>query len=262
VDDTEFQVDDVRSSHPHLSVPSTKRSQPFPPSTLLSGRWRLGLTAGSLALAVVVILSAWLPLHNQPHVTTRISSPTAQNTATPVLVPVGAPTPRPITSTLATPPPTCPGVSSPLTTIKAPAFGDLSGSTVQLSGRAPVWIPVDYLPQSITGIPEQSPPSTTTPAWWPSIFILWEIGPTSHPTVTVQVRDLHSGAPAWWTEGGSSPQVPTLVLSPPPDQPTPTVYSSYQTELFITQASCYQMRVTWPGGNWMLIFAAGWGPYY
>jgi hypothetical protein len=262
VDDADFEVGDLRSSHPRLSVPPTLRRQACPPGTLLPGRWRLGLTAGSLALAVVLILSAWLPLHNRLSVSTGISAPSAQNTATPVFVPVGASTPLPITSTLAAPPSNCPGVSSPLTTIKVPALGGSAGSTVQLSGRAPVWIPAVYLPQNITVIPEQSPPSTTVPAWWPSIFILWEIGPTSHPTVTVQVHDLHSGAPAWWTEGGSSPQVPVLVLPPPPGEPAPTVYSSYQTELFITRASCYQMRVTWPGGSWSLIFAAGWGPYY
>jgi hypothetical protein len=261
VDDPEYEVDDVLS-HSYLSIPPTLRRQPFPPGTLLSGRWRLGLAVGSLALAVVVILSAWLPLHDQAHFSSGFPSTTPQATATPVLVPVGALTPLPITSTLATPPTNCPGASSPLTTITVPAFGGFAGSTVQLSGRAPVWIPADYLPQSITGIPEQAPPSTTAPGWWPSIFILWEIGPTSHPTVTVQVHNLHSGALAWWAEGGSTPQAPILVLSPPPDEPTPTVYSSYRTELFITHAGCYRMTVTWPGGDWSLIFSAGWGPSY
>jgi hypothetical protein len=260
VDDPDFEVDDVRS-HRYLSVPLTMRSQPFPPGTLLSGRWRLGLTVGSLALAVILILSAWLPLHNQPRFSAGFPSPTPQAAATTAFVPVGIPTPLPIASTLAAPPTNCPG-SSPLTSIIVPAIGDFAGSTVQLSGRAPVWIPAAYMPESITGIPEQSPPSTTAPAWWPSIFILWEIGPTSHPTVTVQVHNLHGGAPAWWAEGSSTPQVPVLVLPPPPDESPPTVYSSYRTELFITHAGCYQMTVTWPGGNWSLIFAAGWGPNY
>jgi hypothetical protein len=259
VDDPDFEVDDVRS-HLHLSVPPTTRGQPFPPGTLLSGRWRLGLTVGSLALAVVVILSAWLPLRNQPHFFTGIPSPTPQAVATPALAPVGIPTPLPIASTLATPPTNCPG-ASPLTTVTVPDFGGFVGSTVQLSGRAPVWIPAAYLPQSITGIPEQFPPSTTVPAWWPSIFILWEIGPTSHPTVTVQVHNLHGGALAWWSEGSSTPQVPILVLTPP-YEPEPTGYSSYRTELFITHAGCYRMTASWQGGRWSLIFAAGWGPNY
>jgi hypothetical protein len=260
VDDPDFEVDDVRS-HRYLSVPPTLRRHPFPPGTLLSGSWRLGLTVGCVALAVIVILSAWLPLHNQPSFSTGVPSLTPQAAATPEFVPVGVPTPLPITSTLAAPPTNCPG-TSPLTTITVPAFSGFAGSKVQLSGRAPVWIPADYLPESITGIPEQVPPSTTAPAWWPSIFILWEIGPTLHPTVTIRVHNLQSGALAWWAEGGSTPQVPILVLPPPPDEPTPTEYSSYRTELFITHAGCYRMTVTWPGGSWSLIFAAGWGPNY
>ena len=255
MDDPEYEVDDVRSQ-PFLSAPRLRR-QPLPPGTVLSVRWRLGLTVGSIVLAVVVIFSAWLPLHNQPRFTIGFPSPTPQAAVTPVV----APTPLPITSSLATPPTDCPK-ASPLTTSTVSALGGFASGTVQLSGRAPVWIPAGYLPQSITGIPEQVPPSSAMPAWWPSIFIIWEIGPTSHPTATVQVHDLHGGALAWWAAGASTPQMPILMLPPPPDEPTPTVYWSYQTELFITHAGCYLMKVTWPGGSWSYIFAAGWGPTY
>jgi hypothetical protein len=144
--------------------------------------------------------------------------------------------------------------------VTVPAFGGFAGRTVQLSGHAPVWIPAAYLPQKVTGIPEQAAPSDAMPAWWPSIFILWEIGPTSHPTATVRVRDLYTGALAWWSGDGSTPQASTLIL--PPGGPMPTGYSSYRTELFITQSGCYQMTVTWSGGSWSYIFAAGWGPTY
>jgi hypothetical protein len=143
-----------------------------------------------------------------------------------------------------------------------PAFDGLAGSSVQLAGRSPVWIPKVYLPERITGIPESLPPSAAMSAWWPSIFILGVIGPTSHPTVIIQVYDLHSGALAWWAEGGSTPQVPVLVLSPTPDPPTPKGYSTYRAELFITHAACYKMTVTWLGESWSYSFAAGWGPTY
>jgi hypothetical protein len=218
VDEPEYEVGDMRSqlriSAPHL------RRQALPHGALLSGRWRLGLTACSILLVVIVIVSAWLPLQSQPQFGNGVPSLTSQGAAAQVFVP----TPLPITSTLASPPTNCPS-ESPLTTTTVPAFGGLAGSTVQLIGRAPVWIPKVYVPQRIAGIPESLPPSSAMSAWWPSIFILWEISPTSHPTAIIQVYDLHSGALAWWAEGGSTLQVPVLVLPPPPDKPTG--YSSY-----------------------------------
>jgi hypothetical protein len=264
VDDPEYEVDDVRSQ-PLLSSPTITR-QAIPPSIQLSGGWRLGLAAGTAVLALVVILSTWLPLQNQLQSSNGSSSPTPQAgfpSVTPqgAVTSVGVPTPLPITSSLAPPPANCP-TAPPLTTITVPDFGGLGGSTVQLTGHAPVWIQTKYLPQSIVGVPEQAPPSSPMPAWWPSIFILWEIGPASHPTATIQVHDLRSGAPAWWSESGSGPQTPILVLPAPPDEPPSTVYSSYGTELFITHAGCYLMSVTWPGGRWSYRFAAGWGPTY
>jgi hypothetical protein len=262
VDDPEYEVGDVRE-RPLLSAPRI-RSQPSPPGTLLSRRLRLSLTLGTVLLAIVVIFSTWLPLRNQsqlsdgnPSPPSGLPSPTSPHSALPVTVP----TPLPITSSLAPPPTNCPG-SPPLTTAAVPNFGGFASSTVQMSGHTPVWIPDAYLPQRITNIPEQAPPSSAMPAWWPSIFILWEIGPTIHPSVTVQVHDLHSGEPAWWSEGGSTPETPVLVLPPPPDQPAPTIYSTYRVELFIRHAACYQMIVSWPGGKWSYIFAVGWGPTY
>src|SRR5262249_9255093 len=156
------------------------------------------------------------------------------------------------------PPTSCP-LSPTLTTVTVPAFDGFSGKTVQLSGGAPVWIPSFALPQRITAIPEATHPSAAAPEW-PSLFILWEVGPSTHPTASVVVRDLYSGALAWWAIGASSPQTPVLVLGPPPDEPPPgDGYLGYLTDLFIVHAGCYQMSVTWPGGGWSLIFAAGGG---
>jgi hypothetical protein len=224
----------------------------------------MGLTVGTILLAIVVILSAWLPLRNQSQLSDGSPSPPAgfpSPTQPGNTIPVTVPTPLPITTSLVPPPTNCPS-APPLTTTTVPSFGGFAGSTVQMTGRAPVWIPNDYLPQRITNIPEQAPPSSAMPAWWPSIFILWEIGPTLHPTVTIQVHDLDDGELAWWSEGDSTPETPKLVLPSPPDLSAAAIYSTYRAELFIRQSGCYQMDVAWPGGSWSYIFAVGWGPTY
>ena len=252
MDDPEYEVEDVRA-HPR-SVSSARRTQAMPPGTLLSRRWRLALAAVSILLALIVIVSVWLPLHNQSPAVTGFPSPTIPVPPTRVL----EPTPLPITSALGLPPTNCP-TAPPLTTVAVPAFDGFHGGPVQLSGHAPVWISLG-LPQSITDVTQSTPPSTALPVW-PSLFIVWEVGPGSHPTATVAVHDLRTGTLAWWAVGGNSPQVPILVLGPPPDEPAPPAqgYLGYLTNLFITRASCYEMTASWPGGSWSLIFAAGQG---
>ena len=251
MDDPEYEVDDVHS-HPR-SASSARRAQAMPPGTLLSQRWRLALAASSLLLALIVIVSAWLPLHNQPHPVTAYPSATIQATPTRVL----EPTPLPITSALGSPPTSCPS-APPLTTVTVPAFGGFFGGTVQLTGRAPVWI-VDDLPPKVVDLTEQTPPSATNPEW-PGFPIIWAFGPNAYPTVTVQVRGLQTGALAWWgMDSQSGPQVPILQLTAPVDISATQRYNGGDAPwlLYITQADCYKMDVTWPGGSWSLIFAAG-----
>ena len=250
MDDPEFEVDDVRSHH--RSVSSTGRTRALPPGTLLSRRWRLALTAGSILLALLVVVSVWLPLHRQPQPGTAVPDTPLPGTATPVLTP----TPLPVTRALAPAPTNCPA-APPLTTETVPAFGGFSGGTVQLTGRAPVWM-VDsfYELRRVVTISEQTPPSAPNPEW-PAIPIIWAFGPNATPTVTVQVRGLQTGAQAWW--GEESPQVPILQMNPPTGNPATESYTGggAPSVLFITRADCYRMDVTWPGGSWSYIFAAG-----
>jgi hypothetical protein len=245
VDDPEYEVGDVRS-HP-LPAGVSDRIQPAPPGSLLSRRWRLAL--GSVLIALVVLVSAWLPLHSS---TSKASFPSYLPTPTAVLTP----TPLPRTSTLAAPPGNCPS-ALPLSTVAVPALDGLLGSSVQLTGHAPVWIVSSLYPlPSVVTVPEATPPSATNPEW-PAISIFWVTGPNAFPPVTVQVHDLHNGTVAWWgTPGTNRPQVPILQLTPSGEP----VYGYDLTErwlLFITRAGCYKMEVTWPGGRWSLIFAAG-----
>jgi hypothetical protein len=253
VDDPEYEVTDVRSRPLPSAFPDG--TQPAPPGTLLSRRWRLALAAGSILIALMVIVSVWLPLHTQPHPSTAfLPSPTFPATATPVLTP----TPLPITSALASPPTNCPS-APPLTTVTV-AADSFSGGPVQLTGRPPVWIVTGYLPPRVVNLTGPNPPSSATPEW-PTIAIIWTIGPNTHPTVTVQVHDLQSSTLAWWgASAESGPQMPILTLNPPADIPATQSYvATAPWLLFITRAGCYKMDVTWPGGTWSLIFAAGGG---
>jgi hypothetical protein len=249
VDDPEFEVTDVRSD------PFPDRTRSAPPGTSLSLRWRLALAAGSILLALIVLVNVWLPLHTRPHRSTAVvPSPTFPATATPVL----APTPLPVTRALALPPTNCP-TAPPLTTVTVAAFDGFFGGPVQLTGRAPVWIVTGYLPPRVV-VFKETPPSSAAAPQWPSIPVIWAIGPNAHPTVTVQVRDLQSHTLAWWGAGGESgPQMPILTLAPPTDTPTPSYDAGAPWLLFITRAGCYKMDVTWPGGSWSFIFAAGGG---
>ncbi len=257
MDEPEYEVTDVRS-HP-LPPTFPERTLPAPPGTLLSRRWRLALAAGSILLALVVIVSVWLPLQTQPHPSTAVAPfPTFPGTATPVLTP----TPLPITSALAPPPTNCPAGPT-LTTVTVPAFGGFSGGMVQLAGHAPVWIVEAFypLPTGVVELSEPTPPSAANPEW-PVLPIIWAFGPNAYPTVTVQVHELQSGTLAWWGAGGDSgPQLPILTLNSPAGSQSTQGYAGGGAPvlLFIMRAGCYQMEVTWPGGNWSLIFAAGSG---
>jgi hypothetical protein len=114
-----------------------------------------------------------------------------------------------------------------------------------------------YLPPKVVAFSGPTPPSSANPEW-PSIPIMWAVGPDAHPTVTVRVHELQSGTLAWWGPGGDSgPQMPILTLNPPADMPAHGYDPGAPWLLFITRAGCYQMDVTWPGGSWSLIFAAG-----
>jgi hypothetical protein len=141
--------------------------------------------------------------------------------------------------------------------VTVPPFDGFYGGSVQLTGRAPVWIVRNYLPASVVDLSQPTPASSANPEW-PAIAIIWAIGPNSHPTVTVEVRDLESNTVAWWGVGGDSgPQWPILTLNPPTGIPAHSYVAGAPWLLFITRAGCYKMDVTWPGGSWSLIFAAG-----
>jgi hypothetical protein len=231
--------------------------QPHRPGTglwLAKRRRRLLATVAVMAV-VALIVSVWLPLRTIEPSTLGSASPTTFPTFTevplgPTPTPILLPSPIPVAGLLGAPPRDCPA-APPLNTLPLPALGGFSGP-VQMTGGTPVWAVEGYFPQRVVDV---SPAAST--ASWPSIQIMWEIGPQHHPTVTVRALNLRTGETAWWGLGVATPQVPVLVMNPTLDFPTAIDWVPYRTLLIITHADCYELRVSWAGGSWYTIFAAG-----
>ena len=165
-----------------------------------------------------------------------------------------ASTPLPVTGPLAAPPTNCPA-APPLDALTIPPTDGIA-SDVPLLGRSPVWAYSGSLPRGVVNLGQ---PSATSPSW-PAVETFWVFGPTLHPRVTVRVSDLRSGEAAWWRVGGpSTPQVPILIMDPDVDFPgsAPLTWVVERTLLFLTHAGCYQLDVSWAGGDWQTVFAAG-----
>src|SRR5262249_16579205 len=137
-------------------------------------------------------------------------------------------------------------------------FGGFVGS-VQLVGHAPVWIPRPYLGDETTPITIHFEQNGYTP--FPETKIVWEVGPAFTQPVSVQLIDLCSGAPPWWTLDATR-YTQTFVLdpaaSPAHDHGSPEPgWHEWGSGVFIGEAGCYALAVTWPGGHWQVTVAAG-----
>ncbi len=64
---------------------------------------------------------------------------------------------------------------------------------------------------------------------------------------------------AWGAVGVSEPQVPILSMDLDVEFPgsAQQTWVAARTLLFITHAGCYELDVSWPGGSWQTVFAAG-----
>ncbi len=100
---------------------------------------------------------------------------------------------------------------------------------------------------------------------------MWVVGPNYNEPVTLSGRDLRSGAPLWFDiypsndYHGYAANVgyhTHAVLDPSgPNRG----YETYDNDnwniwgigIIVSAASCYELDVTWAGGSWRTIFAAG-----
>jgi hypothetical protein len=157
-----------------------------------------------------------------------------------------APGPSPVATLLAPAPQNCPSAPSPGSKV----FQQFSAAP--LTGSGAVW---EFgLPANATLNLDQF---GYTP--WPVTKILWPIVPNFPDIVTVRVTNLRTGTEAWWDIG---------VGDPPPNQPVrPLILDgagnraggppTFGAVLYLPQAGCYAMTVSWTGGQWRLLFAVG-----
>lgn len=215
-------------------------------------RSRLGLRQLShvVAMLALVLLAACSTSHQPVLLTPPVPSPT------PTAQSAG---PQPVSGLLDPAPTSCPA-TPPLPTKTFAHFGAFP-SPVTLQGGPVVWVPGGYFPGTL----HLDADDYTA---YPGTKIIWELGPNYTQAATVQVTNLATGRLAWW--GAGDPPAPnattaqTLGLNasgPSPADahgaPPAPGWLEYGSFVYFSQAGCYVMEVTWPGGHWRDIFAVG-----
>ncbi len=166
------------------------------------------------------------------------SSPVAQQ---PTQQP--SPGPSPVATLLAQAPQGC----SLGPSLGSKVFPQFNGSPA--TGSGPVWE---------SGLPPNATVNVDDLGYtpWPGTKILWPIGPDFPGIVTVRVTNLRTEA--WWDIGvGPPPSMPVrpLILDGLGNRGGgPPTFGAF---LYLPQAGCYAMTVSWTGGQWRLLFAVG-----
>jgi hypothetical protein len=155
-----------------------------------------------------------------------------------------SPGPTSVSALLATAPLNCPTTPSPGSTTLA-GWG-------KVIGKAPVW-EFGFPPGGTLHLNQFG----ETP--WPVTKIMWPLTSNFPSFVVVRVTNLSTGIQAWWDIGQGSPPpkrpIRPLIMNQNPNRVSSQ--AGWGTLLYLPQAGCYSMQVTWPGGQWRLLFAAG-----
>ncbi len=191
--------------------------------------------------AIPTIDSAHLTAFAQPY-------PTYPPLPTPTPSQAPVPIPTPPRSAPAPMPTNCPLTAVPGTKVFPKGWGGyLQDAT--LIGRSPVWAGIGLELHLWTGGDR-----------WTGSKILWEVSQDLTTTATVRVKNLATGAVAWWGKGDQPPSAPVLVLdgSNAGYHGVPeSGWFEWGSFLYLLTAGCYSMDVSWPGGGWHIVFAAG-----
>src|SRR5258707_13118960 len=164
------------------------------------------------------------------------------------------PNPFPLTAPLAPPPTTCP-TAPPVQTRDFRQFGSFSGP-VRFFGASPIWIPDAYFPHGTIHLESRSLEAID----YPALKILWEmeVGPIGVTSATVRATNISSGVLAWWGNGNTNPYTAVFNIQGGIDHgEVDTGWHEWGSQLFIPTAGCYALDVSWAGGSWRAIFAAG-----
>jgi hypothetical protein len=210
-------------------------------------RWLLGFIL--LALLLTACSTGQGPSITSPSGTSGVSRQVMEVSPSPVVTvavptPQTSPGPSPVKTLLAPAPQHCPTAPSPGST-NVPHWG-------MVIGKSPVW-ELGLPPNGTLNLDQFGEAS------WPLMKIMWPVTSSFPSYVIVRVTNLQTGVQAWWDIGSGTP---------PPNQPVrPLIMNQYPnrvssqkgwgTLLYLSQAGCYAMQVSWPGGQWRLLFAAG-----
>ncbi len=194
-------------------------------------------------------------------------TPTATTASTVIshVTPTATTGPVPVTTPLAPPPQQC-ALRPPPQVQHLDHLGD--NTDVRLVGGGPFWIYGTYYPSVLhmaqLGGPQQ----------WPMTKMVVEVGPNYDQPVTLRLREMQTGALAWWTDGQMPPGAAThtLVLNPQtdggdvgavpglPDIPhgsSAPGWKEWGIFPLFSVAGCYALEVSWSGGSWQSSFAVG-----
>jgi len=185
--------------------------------------------------------------------TTPYPQPTALPTAT-----LGA-LPPAITGPLAPAPTDCATVDPPQTFTLPSDFGGGFHGDFTFTGGSPAWALGPGSPLHV----EQ--PSAQQP--YPSTKVMWIVGPNYFQPVTLSGRELRSNAPLWfevYAGGALATSVFTTSATLDPGspnrgsaEPSSEHWNIWGIGLLVLSAGCYELNVSWSGGSWRTVYAAG-----
>jgi len=230
-------------------------------SQTLATPWRRYSLAGFLLLlllgAIVLQFPRPTPISPPPSSPSTLDQENAVLSASPIRA--GSEEIVPVSALLAPAPTNCQLVPAPASKVFPGDWGNFRGG-VTLVGQRDVWL-FDGTSPLLTASDEILHLNSRGYTPWPGSQIIWEVGPNdlTPQTVTVQVVNQRTGKLAWWNPQGQQPeQTLRLAENGPTYMGEPeSGWHEWLTKLLIQQAGCYTMQVSWPGGQWLLRFAAG-----
>jgi hypothetical protein len=95
---------------------------------------------------------------------------------------------------------------------------------------------------------------------WQIVKMIWEVGPNYTYLISVQGHDLFDHTPLLFQFGGDTPTANAVLDPQHPSHPVSVVgdnYAEWGSVLVVPKAGCYSVQVSWPTGQWAVMFAAG-----
>jgi hypothetical protein len=179
---------------------------------------------------------------------TKVSSKQVKVSPTSATMPLPtqqtSPGPSPVKALLAPAPQHCPTAPSPGSTT-IPGWG-------KVIGKGQVW-ELGVAPNGIVHLNQFGETA------WPITKIMWPVTSNFPLFVVVRVTNLQTRDQAWWDigQGAPPPKQPVRPLIMNQNSNRVSSQVGWGTLLYLPQAGCYSMQVTWAGGQWQLFFAAG-----